>query len=326
MDAVSEKVYDAIIVGGGPAGLSAALVLGRACRSVVIIDAGRPRNAAAREMHCYLGRDGTPPHDLLSDGRKEVAKYEVELVPDTVVKAEKLSTSERLAAGAAFTVETAEERVFAGRKLLFATGTCDELPEFPGVRECYGATVHHCPYCDGWEHRGERILVYGKELKEAVGLALALKGWSSVINVLADGQPIDSEQSGRLTSNSIRWAAEPIARFVHHGDQLDGVELADGRIIPAEAMFFHTKQRPGCELPRSLGVVFDEPFSGRTSRKQKTNVPGLYIAGDADGDVQFMIVAAAEGATAAVAINRELQEEDRSANLRPQPNKHQPIA
>jgi thioredoxin reductase len=137
---------------------------------------------------------------------------------------------------------------------------------------------------------------------------------------------IDPEQLSRLERKSIHFAAEPIVRFVHHDDQLEGAELADGQVIPAEAMFFHTKQRPGCELPRSLGVIFDEPFSGRTSRKQKTNVPGLYIAGDADGDVQFMIVAAAEGATAAVAINRELQEEDRSPGLGPQQSKHQPIA
>jgi thioredoxin reductase len=303
-------VYDAIIIGGGPAGLSAALVLGRACRRVVVIDAGHPRNAAAREMHCFLGRDGSQPRDLLRDGRKELAKYEVELVSETVVCAERRSTAEQHPSGAAFTVETAEGRTLAGRKLLFATGTCDELPEFPGVRECYGATIHHCPYCDGWEHRGERILVYGNEPKEAVGLALALKTWSRDVTVLANGQPIDAEQLSRLEGSSIQVAGEAVVRFAYRGDQLEGVELAGGSVIPAEAMFFHSRQRPSCELPRSLGVERDEPFSGRTNRKQKTNVPGVYVAGDADGDVQFMIVAAAEGATAAVAMNRELQEED----------------
>src|SRR5687767_14390486 len=136
MTSVSEKRYDAVIVGGGPAGLSAALMLGRACRSVAVIDAGRPRNAAARELHGFLGRDGTPPHDLIAAGRSELAKYDVEFVAEEVSGAQRLTQGARQGAATAFSVETLDGRTFVGRKLLFATGTRDALPDFPGVREC----------------------------------------------------------------------------------------------------------------------------------------------------------------------------------------------
>jgi thioredoxin reductase len=310
MPVTRDAFYDAIIVGGGPAGLSAALLLGRACRRVVVIDAGHPRNAAAARLNGFLGRDGTSPHDLLLDARAQLAKYEVELVADEAIRAERLALTSERPYPTAFSIATKEDRWLSGRKLLFATGMQDELPNFAGVRECYGATIHHCPYCDGWEHQGERVLVYGKEVEKAVELGLDLKGWSTDVTVLTDGSSLNNEQKDRLAKNGIACAQQKIIRFVHHDDQLEGVELEGHGMLPAEAMFFHTHQRPGSHLPQALGVQRDETFSGRTNRKQKTNVPGLFIAGDADGDVQFVIIAAAEGATAAVAMNRELLDED----------------
>jgi len=143
-------------------------------------------------------------------------------------------------------------------------------------------------------------------------LGLALRSWSQDVSVLTNGQPIEQDLLERLAKNGIAFAAEKIVRFVHRDDQLQGVELAGIGILQAAALFFHTDQQPGCDLPRAMGVEFEKNFSGRTSRKHKTNVPGLFVAGDADGDVQFVIVAAAEGAKAAVAMNREIQDEDRA--------------
>ena len=176
--------------------------------------------------------------------------------------------------------------------------------------ECYGATIHHCPYCDGWEHRNERILVFAKETDKSVELAVELKGWSRQVTVLTNGGVLTEDQIRRLSENEIAYAQQKIVQFMHDQGQLAGVELEGRGRLPADAMFFHTHQRPGCDLPCSVGVERDDIFSGHTGRKQQTNISGLFIAGDADGDVQFAIVAAAEGATAAVAINSQLLKED----------------
>lgn len=309
----ADLMYDAIIIGGGPAGLSAALVLGRSCNRVLLIDAGQPRNAAARQLNGFLGHDGISPADLLSLGRQHLARYGVEILAGVVKSAERIDCSPPHPFPTAFSIETDDGRVICGRKLLFATGIIDELPDYPGIRECYGATIHHCPYCDGWEHRGEKILVLGKEISKAVGLAIALKGWSQDVTLLANGQPLGAEQFDRLSKHAIACAEPRIVRFVHQGDKLEGVELAGNVMLPAEALFLVPDHRPGSDLPRRLGVDFETDLIGKTNCKQKTDVPGLFLAGDADGDVQFAIVAAAEGATAALAINRELQDEGKCA-------------
>lgn len=305
-------MYDVIIVGGGPAGLSAALMLGRARRRVIVIDAGKPRNAAARVFHGFLGRDGLNPHDFLSDGRKEVAKYRVELLNDTVVGGEVLSESAEHPFPTAFAVHTEGGRSLKCRKILFATGMCDEVPDLPGFRECYGATVHHCPYCDGWEHQQKHLLAFGKTAEKAVGLGVSLKGWSEKVTVLTNGHSLSDDQKARLSKNHIDYREEAVARLSHHGDKLLGVDFSTGGTLAADALFFNTAFSPQTDVPRALGCTFCEETDDGTHDKQRTNVPGLFLAGDADGDVQFVIVAAGEGATAAVAINRELQEEDRA--------------
>jgi thioredoxin reductase len=310
MDGPWHLTHDVVVVGGGPAGLSAALVLGRSRRRVIVLDGGQPRNAAARQVNGFLGHDGIAPHALRARGRSEVVACGVEVVDDLVTEAERMQPSDsRFVTG--FRVQTRGGRTATCRKLLFATGMVDELPNFPGVRECYGVSVHHCPYCDGWEHRGQRLLAYGPAIKDAVGLALGLKCWSEQVTVLTGGRRLGDEPRDRLRRNQIAWCEERIVRLVYQGQQLTGVELISGQKLPGDALFCETVQRPACELPLSLGVTYGDTFTGRTDRKQKTNVPGLFIAGDADGDVQFAIVAAAEGATAAVAINRELLEEER---------------
>jgi thioredoxin reductase len=301
-------VYDAVIVGGGPAGLSAALMLGRCRRKVLVIDAGHPRNEAARAMHGFLGHDGIAPFELRKQGRDEAATYGVHFADGNVTHAEVVEADD-CRHRTCFQVMTKGGQLSRCRKILFATGMCDDIPDFPGVRECYGATIHHCPYCDAWEHRDQRILVYGREIDDAIGLALALKCWSSHVTLLCNDQPMQADDIKRLERHEVAWAGEKIIRFVHQGDRLQGVELDRRVFLPADAMFFETGRRSTCDVPRLLGVGKRDSGSP-TDRKQATNVPGIFIAGDADGDVQFAVVAAAEGATAAVAIHRQLQDED----------------
>ncbi len=303
-------INDVIIVGGGPAGLSAALILARCRRRVVVIDAGNPRNAAAREFHGYLGRDGMSPSELLRDGRAELAKYEVEVLHDLVVHAECASGALEDARGTRFSVSTQTGQTFLARKLLLATGTRDELPPFEGLRECYGISVHHCPYCDGWEHRDQHLLAYGDNPSSAIGLAELLSGWSKQVTVLTNGQRASEEERQRLQRSGLAIREAAIEALLHTDGRLQAIQLHAAEPLAAEALFFNSSQRPQSELSMMLGCEMANEFITRTGRRQTTNVPGLFLAGDADGEVQFVIVAAGEGATAAVAINRELQSED----------------
>jgi len=314
MTTFKDSNYDVVIIGGGPAGLSAALLLSRACRRVVLIDSGQPRNASANEIHGFLTRDGISPHDLRDCGRRELAKYGCEVVSDLVTNAAHVSRKTH-SVPTSFVVETQKGRQLYCRKLLLATGISDKIPEFSGVKECYGTSIHHCPYCDGWEHRGKRLLAYGDSAHHAVGLGLMLRGWSSDVTVLTDGQTVESEDRQLAEDAGLQLVEQPIIRFAHQGARLQGVELLGFGLLPAEAMFFNTGKQASCDLARSLGLHRDDEFVGHTNRKQESEVPGVFIAGDADDDVQFSIVAAAEGAKAAVAINRELLEADRAGHF-----------
>src|SRR5512138_1368749 len=170
--------YDAIIVGGGPAGLSAALILGRCRRRVLVCDAGRPRNAASRELHGFLTRDGVRPSELLAIGRRQLVKYGVEFVTGEVEDARRSRDG--------FDVRIAGGRPVFGRKLLFATGVVDRLPAVDGFRRLYGERIFHCPYCDGWEVSDRPLAVYGQGLS-GMGLSLSLRTWSHDVTLVTDG-------------------------------------------------------------------------------------------------------------------------------------------
>jgi thioredoxin reductase len=294
--------YDVIIVGGGPAGLSAALVLGRCRRRVLVCDHGRPRNQHAREMHGFLSRDCVPPSELLRLGREQLRPYGVQIRDCEVVDA--------VRGEGGYEVELKDGRRISSCKLLIATGVRDRIPDIEGIEPLYGVSVHHCPYCDGWEERDKPLAVFGKGAS-GVALSLSLKTWSADIILCTNGPSrIDREGRERLARHGIPIRTERIARLEGIDGLLERVRFVNGSSIDRQALFFTTGQDQSCNLAERLGCAFTGKGAVWTNRQEGTGIPGLYVAGDASWDVQFVIVAAAEGAKAAVAINAELQQEE----------------
>jgi thioredoxin reductase len=299
---LASSMYDVIIVGGGPAGLSAALILGRCRRRIVVCDAGRPRNFAAMHVHGFLTRDGTEPAELQRLSREQLIPYGVEWRQAEVVDG---SCRER-----GFEVVLDNGERLESRKLLLATGVRDILPDFPGFDELYGRSIHHCPYCDGWEHRDQRLAAYG-EGKAAVGLALSLRTWSDHVTACIQNGTLSEKDRQRCRDLNIEIRSESVKGLLSDAGVLRKIEFDSGPPLECDALFFNTAQVQRADLASRLGCSTDDWGAAETSARQRTSINGLFVAGDADRDVQFVIVAAAEGATAAVAINKELQGEDR---------------
>lgn len=295
-------MYDVIIVGAGPAGLNAALVLGRCRRRVLVCDSGRPRNAASPALHGFLSRDGVPPHELLRLGRAELRAYpSVEWRHDEV--------SEANCAPHGFEVVVRGGERFRGRKLLLATGVVDELPPVEGADTFYGRGVFHCPYCDGWEVRDQPLAVYGRG-HESLQTARVLLCWSRDVVLCTDGPSgLSAEDCAFLERHRIRLYDERIERL-EGGATLERLVLAGGRVLERRALFFETARRQHSDLAPRLGCDLTPKAQVRTNKLQLSNVDGVYVAGDAGWDVQLVIVAAADGARAAFAINTALLEED----------------
>ena len=296
-------MYDVIIVGAGPAGLSAALILGRCRRSVLVCDTGRPRNAAARTLHGYLTRDGIPPLQLLELARRDLEQYEtVQLRHAEAVRADCRDGHYHV------TLASGDEAV--ARKLLIATGVVDQMPSIRGFRELYGSSVFHCPYCDGWEHRDQPIAIYGRG-ERGLGLSLELTAWSRDLVLCTDGSSdIGEDGRARLVRNGIALREEKVARLEGIDGELRHVVFETGERLPRRVLFFTTGQFQRSDLSIQLGCEFNEKGTVRTGKYETTHLPGLYVAGDASRAVQWVVVAAAEGAEAAFAINTDLVKED----------------
>ena len=290
----NNDAYDVVVVGGGAAGLSAALVLGRARRRVAVIDAGAPRNAPAAHMQGFLSRDGMPPADLLAEGREEVTGYGVELVNDQVLGIEP-----------GFVVRLAGGRTVTARRILMATGVGDEVPDIPGVRERWGRDLLHCPYCHGWEVRDQPLGVLGA-LPGSVQHALLVRQWSDDVVFFVHTYDLTSGEQRQLEARGIRVVFGEVARLVVEDDRLTGVELADGRVVARTAVFVRPGNRPhddgllaglGCELKAGFPLV---DGTGLTS------VPGVWAAGNVADPRAQVITSAGAGSAAAIAINADL--------------------
>jgi thioredoxin reductase len=297
-------MLDAVIVGGGPAGLSAALVLGRCRRSVLVCDTGRPRNYASHAMHGYLTRDGMPPSEFLAVARRELAQY------DSVTLRQVEVTGAECQPGGHFKVTLATGEELEARKLLVATGVADKVPDIQGFAALYGRSVFHCPYCDGWEVRDAPLAIYGRGHR-GYGLSLELTAWSRDLVLCTDGPcELDDEQRAKLERNGIELRKDRIARLDGEDGVLRHVVFVSGDRLARRALFFSTGQEQHSDLSIRLGCEINEKGTVRTGRYEATHLPGLYVAGDASRAVQWVVVAAAEGAEAAFAINTDLIAQD----------------
>lgn len=293
------ELQDCIIVGGGPAGLNAAVVLGRCRRKVLLFDSATYRNQYSHGVHNYLTRDDILPGELLALAHKEVKKYGARMIRRKVINARKNEEGH-------FVVRDEKGEIYYSKKLLIATGLTDNLPSIPGFKELYGKSVFHCPYCDGWEVQNKELGIYARN-KNGYELALALKCWSEHVTLYTDGRnrlkPTEVES---LTANGISINNYPVASLESKNERLKHIIFKNGDKRRCDALFFVNGFEQQCNMAETFGCDMTKKGVVLTNRRQETNIEGLYVAGDAAKDMHFVVVAAAEGAKAGVIINKEL--------------------
>lgn len=303
-------MFDAIVVGGGAAGLSVALVLGRSRRRVLVCDTGQPRNAPAPGVHGFFSRDGIQPAALLQIGREQLLPYEsVELRTIEVVDAQRDEDH--------FSVTLADGTREAARKLVLASGVRDELPIIEGFAELWGTSVFHCPYCYGWEMRDQALAIYGKRT-QALDLALLLTNWSRDLVLCSDGPAeLDAGERQRLAVHDIPLREEPIARLAQKDGVLEYVVFTTGEMLPRRGLFLRPQRQQQSSLAQKLGCTV--LASGKTAglidvdTNGWTYIPGLYAIGDMAHPLHWVSLAVAQGASTGIAISNDLLQEDLSA-------------
>jgi thioredoxin reductase len=306
--------YDCIVVGAGPAGLSAALMLARCCRSVLVCDSGEYRNLRSTGVHNYLTRDGTAPADFLRLARKDLGRF-----PSVEMREIEVLDATRSPDG--FRVVCADGSQISCRKLLLATGVVDELPELEGLAELYGISVHHCPYCDAWQWKDQPIGIYGRG-DEGSALALGLTVWSRDLVLCTDGPGgLSDDHRHQLIRAGIEVREDRVVRLEGKDGRLEHIMFRNGEALPRRALFVCSGQHQRSGLAGKLGCRFTSNGAVDTGTCEATDVPGLYVAGDASKEAQFVIVAAAEGAEAGMAINKALLKEDLAQNRNSTPNR-----
>ncbi len=290
------ELYDAIVIGGGTAGLSAALALGRAKRRVLVVSCGAPRNAPADAAHNVFTRDGTPPLELLRIAREQLKLYNV-AVRDQCATDVRRSDAE-------YVVTLGGDEV-RSRGIIFATGVRDVMPEIPGFRELWGTGVFHCPYCHGWEVRDEPLAVYGRG-EVASHFVRLIRGWTNDLVLFTDGpSQLDADELARISANGIVVVKEPIARL-EGTERLEAIVLRNGDRIERAGIFMRPDQVQSSDLPHKLGCALTAQGRLEADAIGRTNVPMVFVAGDCGPGNQSVPNAAATGAMAGAGLNLDL--------------------
>ena len=292
--------YDAVIIGGGPAGLTCAIFLGRYRRRALVVDDGRPRNYASRGIHGFLGHHAIDPDELRRRGRAEAEHAGVEFCDGRTTKIEKV--------GDVFEVSITTCDLVRARRIVLAYGVRDTLPDIPDVDQYYGVSLHHCPDCDGYECRDRRIGVIGWG-KKIVGLALKLLQWTDDVVVFTHGhdREWDEEEHSKLLAEQIDVKDEKIVALDGENGEVKAAVLSTGERVPAGALFFNINVERSCSLAEELGCKCDpEQPNIEVDDHRKTSVEGVWAVGDLVEGSQLAVTAAADGAIAAIAINKSL--------------------
>ncbi len=305
-----DERYDVVVIGGGAAGLSGALALSRARRRVLVVDAGAPRNAPAGHVHNYLGREGTPPTELLAIGRDEVTGYGGEVTSGEVARVEREDDG--------FRVDLADGRAVSARRLLVTTGLVDELPDLPGVRELWGHDVLHCPYCHGWEVRDRAVGIVSTGPMGVYG-ALLWRQWTADVTLFQHvGRGPTDEEREQLAARGITLVEGEVAALEIAGDRLSGVRLVSGEVVSRDAVVVAPRFTARAGLLADLGLETVELEAHGTVMGSyvpadpmgATAVPGVWVAGNVANLQAQVIAAAAGGLNAGAAINADLIAED----------------
>lgn len=299
--------YDVVVVGGSFAGMQAALTLGRACRSVLVVDGGTPRNAPAAHVHNFYGQDAPTPPQLRATAQAALSEYAVDWKQDIVVAAEPAPE------GTGWLVTGALGESWAARAVVLATGLRDELPDVPGVADLWGRDVVACPHCHGWEVRGQPLAQLGIRGMAAKGVerAALLSRWSDDVLLFTDGDELTGDQAARMDAAGVTVLSTPVRTLVHRDGRLEGLELQDGSTHARRAVFVVTRQHPQTDVADRFGCKpADDGIAVATDPAGRTSVPGVWAAGTAASPSLLAVGAAGHGATVATLLHNDLLEQD----------------
>lgn len=289
-------MFDCIIIGGGPAGLTCAIYLARFNRNVIVIENGKYRNYYSQGIHGFLGYDGVKPMTLIRCARKEAAGYGVKFQRSTVTK---LSEKNEY-----FEVNCRAE-VFRSKIVVLAYGVRDILPEVRGIKKYYGRSIHHCPVCDGYEIRNKKVGLLGSP-ENSLNMASELKHWTQDLTILSNGVEINSRIKNKLNKSSIGFIEKKLIRAEGNGKSLKNIILSGGEKINFDALFFYSEVRSSCNIHEDIKLMTDKDSKIRVNRKMETSVNGIFAIGDITAGPQLVIAACADGAIAAIEINKKL--------------------
>jgi len=296
---MNQKQYDVIIIGGSYTGLSAAMALGRALKTTLIIDSGQPCNIQTPHSHNFLTQDGKTPSDITATGKEQVLKYpSVYFKEDLVTVVEK---DRKL-----FKVTTESEKTYYGKRLLFATGIKDQMPDIDGFKECWGISAIHCPYCHGYEVKEQPTAIFANG-DLAFQFSIFINNWTDQLSLITQGKSnLTDSQKSTLQERNIQLIENNIISISHQNGQIDSINFEDGASLNVTALYAKLPFSQSCTLPEQLGCGINDKGFIIVDEKQSTTIPGIYAAGDNCGHERSVSMAIAAGTRAGAAINLDL--------------------